>query len=503
MKSEDADKKAALGNFRFRRDAVSVVQYFPYGEALRSVMVSPVYTCSPNDNVRDVVRAMSTRSISCAVVVGSEGEPVGIVTERDVLRKIAASECEQMVETRISSIMTSGPYVLGPDDSIFRALSVLSSRGIKHLPLVEDGLVAGIVTLRQLMRLKDPEPMMLIDDIAAARDARDLAEIKAQISSLAELKLGHRVRASAIVAMISEINQDIHRKAMELAMNKLGDPPVEFCLFVSGSHGRMENLLTSDQDHGIIISDMTAYDTRFDEYFMELGRMFSESLVDIGFPWCPGYIMSMNPTWRKSLSEWKVQLEYWFERQVLNLTRYVTVFFDSRPVYGDENLFHLLSDHAFELLGRHHEVLRILMDEESSHRVPLGFMGRFITEKTEEHYGEIDIKRSGLIFMVEAIRILSLLKGVRETSTLGRISALVEGGHLNPNDAEYFDISYRTFLRYALSSQLEKSSAGLKPDTYITLRTLTKHDRESLRQAFRSVASLKDIVSSEFGQLVI
>ena len=70
------------------------------------------------------------------------------------------------------------PFLVGAGGTscpVYRALFLLSSRGIKHLPMVEAGRLAGIVTLRQLLKLRYPEPMTLIAGIAGARFPEDLA----------------------------------------------------------------------------------------------------------------------------------------------------------------------------------------------------------------------------------------------------------------------------------------------------------------------------------------
>lgn len=466
-------------------------------------MVSPVYTCPPDAAVAHVVEEMSRRGISCVVVVGEGGQPVGIMTERDVMQKVVVDPRKDKGEARVSEVMTPEPVTLKPSDSIYRALSVLSSRGIKHLPLATGDRLEGIVTLRQLLRLKYPEPMVLIEGIGAASDVEGLRRIKARVPELAATRLNSGFRGADIVAMISLINQDIHRRAFELVLRRLGPPPARCCLFLTGSHGRMENLLTADQDHGLIIDDSSDGDVQYDRYFMDLGGTYSRWLEEIGFAVCPGYVMSVNPTWRKSLSEWKAQLSYWFDRQVVNLARYVTVFFDSVPVYGDERLFEDLIEYAWGLLSEHHEVLRVLHEEEGGHRAPVGFWGRILTERRGIHRGELDIKKSGIIFFVEGVRLLALRHGVRETSTLKRISALVRGGHIHPDDGGYFESSFMYLLHLALGGQVSKALTGVSPDTFISPKLLPAQDREMLKHAFRAISSLQDIIASEFGELVI
>ena len=484
------------------RDSLKKVESFPYRENLRSIMDSDVYTCSPQCTLRDVIRAMAERNISSVIVIDHMKQPVGILTERDIMKRVIADDCVSLDSTPISAVMTSDPITLHPDNSIYRALSILSDSRVKHLPLIEDGKIVGIVTMRQLLKLRYPEPLTLIEGIREATEVETLKAIKDKLPKMAEERMESGRTAYDIVVMISLINRDIHRRAHELAAEGLGVPPVAYCLYLTGSHGRLENLLTPDQDHGIIIAD-SEQNYQYDQYFIDLGVRFSDILDQIGYVYCPGYLMSSNPLWRKSLSEWKQQINYWFEAQVRELGRYVTVLFDAAPIAGEVDLFKELKDYAFTVLGRHHEVFRILHEEEGGHRVPLGLLGGFVTDKGGLHKGQLDVKKSGLIFVVETIRILALQHNIRETGTLKRITRLVDGGFIHSNDGEYFESAYQVLLHYALKSQIFKASRGEKLDTYIDPKILSPRDKETLRHAFKAVSTLQDLVASEFGQLII
>jgi CBS domain-containing protein len=484
------------------RDSLKRVESFPYRENLRSIMNPEVFTCSPQCILRDVIRDMVGRDISSVIVIDHIQQPVGILTERDIMKRVIADNCINLDATPIYKVMTSDPITLHPDNTIYRALSVLTDSKVKHLPLIEDGKVVGIVTMRQLLKLRYPEPLTLIEGIREAEDVAALKAIKAKLPSMAEERLESGRTAYDIVVMISLINRDIHRRALDLAAEGLGVPPVPYALYLTGSHGRLENLLTPDQDHGMIIAD-SEQNYQYDQYFIDLGVRFSDYLDQIGYVYCPGFLMSSNPLWRKSLSEWKQQVTYWFEAQVRELGRYVTVLFDASVISGEIDLFKELKDFAFTILARHHEVFRVLHEEEGGHRVPLGLLGRFVTDKHGLHKGHLDVKKSGLIFVVETIRILSLHHNIRETGTLKRIAKLVEGGFIHANDGEYFESAYQVLLHYALKSQVSKARHGEKIDTYIDPRILSPRDKETLRHAFKAVSTLQDLVAAEFGQLVI
>ncbi|MDH3402879.1 MAG: DUF294 nucleotidyltransferase-like domain-containing protein [Acidobacteriota bacterium] len=501
---------ASLRRLREKRSALRGVELFSYSEELRSVMVSPVLTCSPLATVQDAVGKMAAAKTSSIVVVGQEGEPLGIVTDRDVMRRIVVAGRFDVGGTAVSAIMTAEPLTLTPDDTVYRALFLLSSRRIKHLPLVEPQeagppRVTGIVTLRQLLKLRYPEPMTLIAGIAGAKDAQALAAIRARLPRLAAMRLSRGSPAYDAVVMLSLVNQDLHRRAFELALEAAGDPPLGCCLFVTGSHGRLENLLETDQDYGLVLAD--GADARLraaaDDFYAAVAETFTASLETIGFERCPGGVMGVNPLWRRSVAAWRTQLEHWIVDQVPDLGRYLTLFFDSAAIWGPRELFAAVQDHAFELLASHHELLLILHEEEAGHRVPTGILGRFITESKGEHRGEFDIKRSGLAFVVEGVRILALRRGIREPATLKRISRLVDGGHLDADDGEYFEGAFRFLLHFALDAQVRKAMENEKIDTYVNPSLLSSRDREMLRHAYKAVTKLQDLIGAEFGRPIL
>jgi signal-transduction protein with cAMP-binding, CBS, and nucleotidyltransferase domain len=340
-----------------------------------------------------------------------------------------------------------------------------------------------------------------MEGIRDASSIELLKTIKNKLPGMAESRLKEGRRAYDIVVMLSLLNQDLHRRCLELVLAKIGEPPAPFCLYVTGSHGRLENLLTPDQDHGMIIAD-AAGEPQYQEYFVELTALFSDWLAELGFASCPGYIMCSNPLWRKSLAEWKLQIQYWFDHQVRELGRFCTILFDAAPIYGENRLFAEVQEFAYGLLHRHHEVLRVLFEEEGRHRVPTGLLGGFITERKGEHQGEMDIKRSGLIFIVETIRLLALAHNIRETSTLKRIAALVAGNFIHRDDGEYFEAAYLFLLHLALKVQTENMGQG-RQHTFINPNKLSQRERETLRHAFKAVSALQDLAASEFGELIL
>ncbi len=484
-----------------RLETISKLHVFPYHAPVREIMVSPVYSCGADCSVRTVAKEMAKRRISSAVVVDNQERVIGIITERDILTKVVSRETVDPDKTPASAIMSAPAITISPKDKVYRALSLLARYGIKHLPVVEGGRLVGIVTMRHLLRLAHQEPLLIIGKIELAKSPEDLAEVKADLPALVASRLSAGISAVDTMTMLSLVHQDIHRRAFEMALNTMGQaPPVPYCLFLTGSHGRGEALLAPDQDHGLIIADYpdTHYE-KIDGYFRELAARFGKILEKVGYPRCPGYIMSENPLWRKRYQEWLKQFLIWLELSSYHTVRYLTLIFDASPLLGDFPLFFGLKRYFLAKIQEYHNVIRQMFEEEASHKVPLGMFNKFIVEKDGPHKGKLNLKRSGLIFVVEAARVLCLREGIGEVSTLDRIRALRERHLISAQDAEYAEHAFHILIHYTLQTQVHHWQRGEPISYWLDPQELSAYDRDMLRYAFQAVKRLKELVDAAFG----
>lgn len=510
---EEKEKNSSEdGSVLQNSDALYRISAFQYHETLRNIMEQNVYCCRPDDIVHAVADEMAKRRISSVVVTDEKLRPVGIVTESDMVRKVvadvkaAANSKHSKFNKKISDIMTPDPVCLSPDGTLFDALSILSRHTIKHLPIVDANQVSGIVTLRQIMKIRYAEPLVIIGQLQEAKSVADFKKIKDELIYLAKEKLASNTDPVDLVTMLSLINSGIHKRLLRKTIEEHGSPPpADFCFFVTGSHGRKENLLFPDQDFCVIINDHdSARHSEIDTYFHEISKKFSDSLNEAGFPYCTGNIMGQNPEWRKTISEWIEYVSGIFERQGPHTVRYMTLIFDSAFLFGNRQLFNRYNDHAFNRISQYHNILRQMHEEEEGrHKVPLGLFNTFLTEKNKQHRGEIDMKRSGLLFIIEAARILALKYGIRDTSTLGRIQALVEKAVIQPDDSEFFKNAYSVILYHTLSAQVDNYLEKSTNDYYLAPARLSHRNQEILKQAFKAISDLQDIVAGEFGELIL
>jgi citrate synthase len=121
------------------------------------VMSSPVVTALPDDTVADAAARMHDRSVGSVVVVDGD-RPVGIVTERDIVRMAAAGPSSAGL--KVAELMTADPDTVDPGESVQQAFATLTERGYRHLPVVDGGALTGIVSLRDLMRVAQIQPVV-------------------------------------------------------------------------------------------------------------------------------------------------------------------------------------------------------------------------------------------------------------------------------------------------------------------------------------------------------
>ena len=113
------------------------------------VMTRGVVTVAPSDVVQTALRAMLDHDIGAVVVIDGD-RPVGMFTERDVTRRVL--DDAELLARPVSDVMAAPVVTIPATTDVVAAFELLNSRGIRRLPVVEDGRVVGIVTERDLLR---------------------------------------------------------------------------------------------------------------------------------------------------------------------------------------------------------------------------------------------------------------------------------------------------------------------------------------------------------------
>jgi CBS domain-containing protein len=113
------------------------------------IMSRKVLSVSPKTTVADAATVMGERGAGSALVMDGE-KLVGIFTERDIVR--ALGQHYDAASHEVAEWMTGDPHTVAPETDVKEALQTMLERGFRHLPVVDEGRVEGVVSIRDLSR---------------------------------------------------------------------------------------------------------------------------------------------------------------------------------------------------------------------------------------------------------------------------------------------------------------------------------------------------------------
>src|SRR5690606_7056254 len=129
----------------------------PITRTVAEVMTTPAVTAQSSESIAEVSARMEERSKGSAIVVDGE-RPIGILTERDLVRFTATGASAE--DTKVSEWMTQPVDVARPDLSVQEAFAAFAEHRYRHLPVVDDDKLVGVVSLRSLMEFAQVQPVV-------------------------------------------------------------------------------------------------------------------------------------------------------------------------------------------------------------------------------------------------------------------------------------------------------------------------------------------------------
>jgi CBS domain-containing protein len=222
----------------------------PVDRLLSTVLRRAPVTCRPDDSIESVLATMHELAIGSVVAVDDAERPVGIFTLHDVLNRVALPR--QDLAAPIASVMSTELSTLPAHATAYEAALAMVRRGIRHVIVVEDGRIAGVVSERDLFNLQRVSLRQLSRDIKQAPSAEALVPLAGDVRSLAKTMLAQGVSSEQLTQFIASLNDLLTARLLELEFDAANLRGVEFCWIALGSEGRFEQTLATDQDNGII-----------------------------------------------------------------------------------------------------------------------------------------------------------------------------------------------------------------------------------------------------------
>lgn len=458
---------------------------------LRSMLRRTPLTCGTDTSIHNALRAMHEENVGSIVIVTGEGAPAGIFTRHDALDRVALMKIE--TERPISDVMTLAPRLISADASAYDAALEMAAHGVRHLPVVEEGRVIGVVAEHDLFTLQRVSMRQIHREIHDAQDQAALVQAAADIRKLASNMLHQGFAAEQLIQIISALNDALTRRILELECARHAISDIEWCWLAFGSEGRLEQTLASDQDNGIIFrvpEGASADDLR--QRLLPYAQAVNHTLDACGYPLCVGDIMAGNAQWCLSLVEWGQQFARWIRDPDPRALVNATIFFDFRALYGAGDLADTLRRHLFELTRDNERFFRMLAQQALEIDPPLGMVRDFVLADNGPHAGTIDLKRRGARLFVDAARVIGLSTGVAHTSTAARVR--IGGARIKVPQAEC-DAVVEAFYFIQL---LRLRGGTSESANHLDPATLNEVDRRILKECFRQVRRMQTRVRLDY-----
>jgi CBS domain-containing protein len=470
-----------------------------FARPLRTLVQREPITCDEGRAVADVVRTMRAERVGSVVVVDGAGRPVGIFTERDLIRAVA----EGRVDAPVAELMTRDPLALAPHAPAYEAALLMVARRVRHLLVAEPGRLLGVVSERDLFSLQRLGIGELTMEIRMAKEVDVLADLAGQIGRLARLMVEQGVPAEPLTLFVSVLNDRLTERVIELARKQFAWDGLSWCWLAFGSEGRLEQTFATDQDNGLafVVHDGTAAPS-VREKLLPFARRVNDALDACGFPLCKGNVMASNPELCLSVEEWKAKIAGWTENTDPKALLDASICFDFRAIAGDAGLAQELREF---LLGRTRArpvFLRLMTQNALEARPALGLLRDFATEDVPNAPHTVNLKLRGARPFVDAARIYALARGLPQTNTSDRLRAAGEAGALGIAETQSQIAAFSFIQSLRLRAQAipvgVTGNAAADVANRVDPGRLNALERRTLKEAFRIARELQERLALDY-----
>lgn len=460
---------------------------------IKDIMSSSVVCAQQDISIRKAAQLMTEHRITSLLIMDNE-KLVGIVTDRDFRTRVLSMGGD--ANEKISDVMTRKPLCIDENSRLHDAQLKMMSEGIHHLPVLVKEKPVGVISLSDILRANNIEPLSLAKDINSALSVSELSVAAAGVPDLVVKLIARDARALEVGEIITSFADNITRRLLVLAENKFGPAPTGYAWLAFGSQARHELMLGSDQDNALILPDGISADDR--RYFKVFCEFVNDGLDQCGMPYCPGEIMAKNEKWRMSISEWRQHFSRWIEEPSPKALMFASIFFDMRHIAGNSQLTENLQDYVLSKAQNNTIFLAFMSQNALLHSPPLGFFKTFVLENDGDHNHTLELKIRGTIPIVDIARNYALSANVRELNTIARLQSIAKHGLMSKEMAYSLIDAHEFIAGIRLDAQGKQYSAHKKVDNHLDPVQLSPLVRHQLKAAFHQVRDAQAAMKVRF-----
>jgi CBS domain-containing protein len=463
--------------------AQSPVATFPPDLSLgvQHVLREPAVWVDADATAGEAARRMRAERVTSVLV---RGDPLGIVTNRDLRNRVLAEGLGP--DVKVATIATPSPRTVASGTPIHEAWAKLLEGGVHHLPVMDGGVVMGVLTATDLLRCSAQGPMAVLRRVERIATRDRLAGYGTTVAEMASALLAGGLDATLIAGFVARLNDTLLERIVRMAEAELGPAPVPWAWLALGSEGRREQTLLTDQDNALVFADGGEVGRGWFEAF---AARVAADLREAGFPECPGGYMASR--WMGPLAEWRERFSSWLDAPSPEALLQAAIFFDFRRVAGSLDVAPL--EEALAQAPSRPVFLRFLARAALDFHPPPALVLRL-----KGGSSTVNLKGHGIAPVVLLARCYGLEVGGKPRATLDRIEAAAAAGSLSHEVHANVADAYRFLVGLRLRLQLRSLAGGLVVGDATWLGDLSAVERSRLKDAFRAVRAFQDSGAHHF-----
>lgn len=469
-----------------------------YSRKIESIAYRDIVSCSENTPIFEVARIMAQNKVSCLFIRNEVDQNIiGYATDI-TLRDNVIARCVDP-QKPVAEVMDNPIVSISNDAYLYEAVLMMFKTKTRYLLVEKDGEMVGFLSRNRLLSEQAQSPLVFIQSVKQAGNTAELRKKWLQVPDMINQLLGRGVHGEIASQIITTIADTITIKVIENVIRQIGKPPARFVFMVTGSEGRKEQTLSTDQDNGIIYEDKAnEHREMVREYFLDFAKRVSDDLNTIGFVYCKGEFMASNPKWTHSLSHWKRNYEEWINETVPENAMKFSTLFDCRYIYGEEVIIAELKDFIQEQLQVPNErFFSFIAKNALQYEPPLTFFKRIKTQTIGK--AEVFDIKTAMSPIVDLLRVYALKHTIDSENTGERMKKLHEAGVFSKEQYQELHHSYYYLMALRLKNQVYQINIEKKmPDNYIEISRLTKIERVTLTEIFKTISNFQQGIRMKF-----
>ena len=445
---------------------------------LESLVTREPVSVLPQTTLREALITMDEMRIGSILVIDESKRLQGILTRHDLLKRVVLAEKDLSVA--ISEVMTSDIKTLEASDTVEMAGHLMMQASIRHLPIVKDAQVVGLISERDLFSFQRFSVSNISAAIHGAKNIQALVRAAEHIRQYSKNLLSQGVTGNRLTSLVSYLNDLLTSRLITMTASEFNVEADQFCWLALGSEGREEQTISTDQDNALILADGVS-DAAM-QHYLHFARQVNEGLDQCGFPLCKGNVMASNPKYCRRQTDWIKRCAGWIEAGSPQDLLDASIFFDFRPISGNASLALGVSDYVSMAAAATPRFVALLATNAMNWKVPLTMFGGLDTA-TVDGKQVLDFKLNGTALVVDFARIYALANNITVRNTRERLEAISRLPRFGQTKAEDWVSTFEFLQTMRLKAQIDSEGQNTNPNALDTAK-LSSVDKVILKAAF-------------------